>query len=120
VLDEYPCGAGGSYVGIASDGDMFACHRFVGDHTARLGDVASGIDPQAQSAWLEARNLRFQEPCTGCWARHLCGGGCHFEVAHRGRASCDYIRGWLDYCLGAYARLAGSANESVVRLLAGH
>jgi uncharacterized protein len=24
---------------------------------------------------------------------------------HRGRPACDYIRGWLEYCIGAYARL---------------
>jgi uncharacterized protein len=47
-----------------------------------------------------------QEPCTQCWARYLCGGGCHHESIHRGRPSCDYIRGWLHYCLGAYLRLS--------------
>jgi uncharacterized protein len=26
-------------------------------------------------------------------------------VIHRGRPACDYIRGWLHYCLGAYVRL---------------
>jgi uncharacterized protein len=120
ALDEYPCGAGGSYIGVAADGDMFACHRFVGDGAARLGDVTAGLDADAQSAWLAARNLRFQAPCTSCWARHLCGGGCHFEVAHRGRTACDYIRGWLDYCLGAYSRLAESKNDQFAQLLAGH
>ena len=29
---------------------------------------------------------------------------CH-EVIHRGRPACDYIRGWLHYCLEAYLRL---------------
>lgn len=105
VPDEYPCGAGGSYLGVAADGEMFACHRFVGKRSARLGDVATGVDSDAQETWLASRNLRFQVPCTTCWARHLCGGGCHYEVDQRDRPACDYIRGWLDYCLGAYARL---------------
>ena len=35
----------------------------------------------------------------------MCGGGCHHEVISRGRPACDYIRGWLHWCLGAYARL---------------
>jgi uncharacterized protein len=35
----------------------------------------------------------------------LCGGGCHHEVIHRGRPACDYIRGWLHYCLEAWLRL---------------
>jgi uncharacterized protein len=36
----------------------------------------------------------------------MCGGGCHYEVIHRGRPACDYIRGWLHYCLQAYVRLS--------------
>jgi uncharacterized protein len=47
-----------------------------------------------------------QAPCSSCWARYLCGGGCHYEAIHRGRPACDYIRGWLDYALGAYVRLS--------------
>jgi uncharacterized protein len=27
-------------------------------------------------------------------------------VIHRGRPACDYIRGWLHYCLEAYARVS--------------
>jgi uncharacterized protein len=27
-------------------------------------------------------------------------------VLNRERRACDYIRGWLHYCLGAYARLS--------------
>jgi uncharacterized protein len=115
--DEYPCGAGGSYVGVSADGGMYACHRFVGDAVGRLGDVAKGIDPERQAAWLSSRNLRFQEPCRTCWARHLCGGGCHFEVMRRGRPACDYIRGWLDYCLGAYIRLHATSAATLAMAL---
>lgn len=45
-------------------------------------------------------------PCNGCWARYLCGGGCYQEVAKRGRVGCDYIRGWLAFCLASYAELS--------------
>src|SRR5262245_15719065 len=103
--DEYPCGTGGSYLGMSADGRFYACPRFVDDQDAGMGDVKSGLDPGKQSDWLAARNVRFQEPCRSCWARHLCGGGCHYEVINRGRTACDYIRGWLHYCLGAYVRL---------------
>ena len=27
----YPCGAGAGYLGVSADGDLAACHRFVGD-----------------------------------------------------------------------------------------
>jgi uncharacterized protein len=29
----------------------------------------------------------------------------------RGRVACDYIRGWLDYCLQAYVRLLGPRKD---------
>jgi uncharacterized protein len=102
----YPCGAGGGYLGVSTSGGLFACHRFVEDAAAAMGDVERGVDRDRQRRWLAERRVDRQEPCRSCWARYLCGGGCHYEVIHRGRPACDYIRGWLDYALGAYARLS--------------
>jgi uncharacterized protein len=101
----YPCGAGAGYLGVSADGALSACHRFVGDAAGDMGSVFDGIDRGRQVRWLTDRHVHRQEPCSGCWARYLCGGGCHHEVIHRGRPACDYIRGWLHYCLGAYLRL---------------
>jgi uncharacterized protein len=105
----YPCGAGGGYFGVAADGDLYACHRFVEDPKAQFGDVWKGVDKDAQTRWLKQRHVHVQAPCSSCWARYLCGGGCHHEVIHRGRPACDYIRGWLDYSLKAYVRLRAAA-----------
>jgi uncharacterized protein len=103
----YPCGAGGGYLGVAADGELYACHRFVEDPNAQFGDVWNGVDGSTQKRWLEQRHVHVQSPCSSCWARYLCGGGCHHEVIYRGRPACDYIRGWLDYSLKAYVRLRG-------------
>ena len=102
----YPCGAGAGYLGVGADGGLYACHRFVGDAVGSLGDVATGIDHVSRNRWLDTRAVDRQEPCRSCWARYLCGGGCHHEVIHRGRPACDYIRGWLHYALQAYVRLS--------------
>ena len=102
----YPCGAGAGYLGVSADGELAACHRFVGDAKGAMGALATGIDLGRQAAWLRARHVHRQEPCIDCWARYLCGGGCHHEVIRRGRPACDYIRGWLHYCLQAYLRLS--------------
>lgn len=101
----YPCGAGAGYLGVSAEGELAACHRFVGDEAGAMGDLSSGVDPARQAPWLAERHVHRQEPCRSCWARYLCGGGCHHEVIHRGRPACDYIRGWLHYCLQAYIRL---------------
>lgn len=100
----YPCGAGAGYLGVAADGELAACHRFVGDEAGAMGTVAE-IDRGKQNRWLAERHVHRQEPCRSCWARYLCGGGCHHEVLQRGRPACDYVRGWLHWCLGAYATL---------------
>jgi uncharacterized protein len=101
----YPCGAGAGYFGVSADGELSACHRFVNDATGTMGSVVGGVDVDRQARWLTDRHVHRQEPCRSCWARYLCGGGCHHEVIHAGRPACDYIRGWLHYCLGAYVRL---------------
>jgi uncharacterized protein len=105
----YPCGAGAGYFGVSAEGALSACHRFVGDDAGAMGSVQEGVDRGRQMRWLTGRHVHRQEPCNSCWARYLCGGGCHHEVIHRGRPACDYIRGWLHYCLGAYLRLSAAA-----------
>lgn len=106
----YACGAGGGYFGVSADGDLFACHRFVEDDVAAMGNVHDGPDARRE-AWLAERHVHNQSPCNTCWARYMCGGGCHHEVIHRGRPACNYIRGWLDYCLQAYVRLSAARPD---------
>jgi uncharacterized protein len=108
----YPCGAGAGYLGVSADGALSACHRFVGDEDGAMGDLSAGIDDARRARWLAERHVHVQQPCAGCWARYLCGGGCHHEVIRRGRPACDYIRGWLHYCLEAYLRLSGRIEIS--------
>ncbi|MFG6486210.1 radical SAM protein [Roseateles sp. BYS78W] len=107
----YPCGAGAGYFGVSAEGQLSACHRFVGDEAGAIGDLASGVDRPRQVQWLAERHVHRQSPCSDCWARYLCGGGCHHEVIARGRGACDYIRGWLHYTLGAHRRLAQAAPQ---------
>jgi uncharacterized protein len=108
----YPCGAGAGYLGVSAEGELSACHRFVGDEDGAMGSLDDGVDLSRQADWLAARHVHRQEPCQSCWARYLCGGGCHHEVIRRGRPACDYIRGWLHYCLEAYLRLSAEPGTA--------
>jgi uncharacterized protein len=101
----YPCGAGAGYMGVSADGELSACHRFVNEPAGRMGDLTNGINPILQNDWLASRHVHNQEPCHQCWARYLCGGGCHHEVLEKGRTACDYIRGWLHYTMQAHERI---------------
>jgi uncharacterized protein len=107
----YPCGAGAGYFGVSASGGLFACHRFVDNDAGRMGDVDAGLDREKRQAWLADRHVHRQEPCSKCWARYLCGGGCHHEVIFRGRPACDFIRGWLHYCMAAYVNIAERRPE---------
>lgn len=108
----YPCGAGAGYLGVSAEGELAACHRFVGDDAGAMGSLLAGVDGERRAAWLAERHVHRQEPCRGCWARYLCGGGCHHEVIRRGRPACDYIRGWLHYCLEAYLRCSARPEHA--------
>ncbi|MGB3182687.1 MAG: radical SAM protein [Cyclobacteriaceae bacterium] len=101
----YPCGAGAGYMGVSAEGELSACHRFVNDTDGQMGNLTDGPDADRQNTWLADRHVHQQSPCTQCWARYLCGGGCHHEVIDKGRTACNYIRGWLHYALQAHDRL---------------
>lgn len=105
-----PCGAGYGYVSVDVDGAYATCHRTVGDTRFRVGAPAA-LDDDARRRFLAPRLVDRQEPCRSCWARYLCGGGCHAEVAQVGRDNCDMIRGWLDYCLGRYPAVRAGFPE---------
>jgi uncharacterized protein len=107
----YPCGAGAGYMGVSADGDLAACHRFVNEPAGKMGHVSEGVDATLQNEWLASRHVHQQSPCNQCWARYLCGGGCHHEVLDKGRHACDYIRGWLHYTIQAHERLSRLAPD---------
>ena len=100
----FPCSAGGGYFSVSSDGNWFACHRAIGDRAYHMGDN-SGLDSARRSEFLQRRHVEAQVDCQRCWARYLCGGGCHQEAAARTISSCDFIRGWLEHCIRIYGEL---------------
>jgi uncharacterized protein len=99
-----PCGSAASYVSVSARGEYFTCHRTVDDPRFSLGSTNQGLSSERRESFLRARHVDRQEPCRSCWARYLCGGGCHAEVLSAGRSGCDYIRGWLEYCMRSYDR----------------
>jgi uncharacterized protein len=107
AASPYPCGAGGGYFSVDSKGDWYACHRAIGDAAYRLGDAVR-LDQHRRGQFLRERHVHSQTDCSACWARYLCSGGCHQEAAARSVAGCNFIRGWLDFCLKAYCELSAS------------
>ena len=104
ACSPYPCGAGGGYFSVSTDGTWYACHRAIGDADFALGNNA-GLDTTKRETFLQLHHVHQQTPCQTCWARYLCSGSCHQEAMARSTASCDFIRDWLDFCLSAYCAL---------------
>lgn len=107
----YPCGAGGGYFSVATDGEWFACHRAIGDPRFALDDGRGGVDVERQRRFLVEHHVHHAEPCRSCWARYLCSGGCHHEAGSRTDAACDAIRSWLEFCLDAYCAVSARRPE---------
>jgi uncharacterized protein len=100
-LQRVPCAAGRAFAGVAPDGSLYPCFRFVGLADYRLGHTSNGPEPTAAAAFRRSagRPWEEREPCSSCWAAPLCGGPC-FAVAEMlgpGEGQplplhCEYIR----------------------------
>jgi uncharacterized protein len=71
------CGASAGYVAIGADGKIYPCHRFVGKTDYVIGDVYEGITREDIRDKFVSAHVRNKKKCMGCWARYICGGGCH-------------------------------------------
>ena len=75
---RHGCGAGLGLVGVSVAGDIYLCHRFVGQDGYKLGSVfAPGL---AREEYLASQLERSGE-CAACFARYYCGGGCKHDNA---------------------------------------
>lgn len=121
-----PCGAATALAAADNKGDLYACHRLVGNDRFKIGSLAGGIDGEKRNALLHDFHPRGRAPCQSCWARYLCGGGCHHIAwlqSEKGPAPwqlsadfCDFLRGWYRLGLYTYARIADEAPEMLGRL----
>ena len=70
-----PCGAGRAMLGVSITGDLYPCHRFVGNEKFNLGNLDS-FDKASKETYVN--NYTENHPvCSKCWAKYHCGGrGC--------------------------------------------
>ena len=104
------CGAGGEYVAVTPDGEIYPCHQFVGREGWKLGDVFTGrLDESIREKFAEA-NVTKKQKCRDCWAKYYCSGGC-VANAHAANGSllepydmeCQMQRKRLECALAAVA-----------------
>jgi len=86
IWQDYPCGAGRSYVGFSVDGYIYPCHRFhkYGEEheeqnkKVRIGSIWEGFYPERQK-FLDYPVIR-KHQCKdglGCDIYNFCAGGCY-------------------------------------------
>jgi uncharacterized protein len=119
----YHCNAGSNLLAVTAEGDVYPCHRFVGEEAFCMGNVS---DPQLRERprYREMRQ-RFidltvdaRPVCSGCWARYLCGGACvkhawseHGDLAAPVERHCLYIKTVVEALLPELARVMGDPQQ---------
>jgi uncharacterized protein len=112
------CGAGYEYVAVTPHGELFPCHQLVGRSEYSLGDIRTGVKRKdLMKRFYEARVPR-KPACVSCWARYLCGGGCHARAAYStgdllkpDPLSCDFMKTRLEYALYAQYSLSNGGRR---------
>ncbi len=70
------CGAGFEYGAVTPDGDIFACHRLVGEEEFKMGTVDDTEFDIELADRFRDNNVENIEECKICWAKYFCSGGC--------------------------------------------
>ena len=100
------CGAGYQYLAVAPDGALYPCHQFVGHPEYCLGDLDRGIRRPDLQERFRQMHVFAKPACRSCWARFLCGGGCHAQAALAAGGSLE--RPYPLTCKLVQARLEGA------------
>ncbi len=70
------CDLGRSTLAIAANGDIYSCHRFVGQEPYKLGSI---LENQFDNSRHQTNFLDHNEDCNDCFARYYCAGGCQHD-----------------------------------------
>ena len=74
------CSASCTNFSVATNGDIFPCHRFNGMSQWKLGSLESGIDiGKCRDFWLRYNDC-IKDHCGNCWAYPFCNGPCPWEL----------------------------------------
>jgi uncharacterized protein len=71
---DHSCGAGTTYVSVSLSGDVFLCHRFLGNKAYRLGNIY--LENLDRNSYLR-KPANFIEKCSNCISSYICPGGCY-------------------------------------------
>jgi len=103
---ETGCGAGYEYVSVTPSGQVYACHQLIGKDEYKLGDVYHGISNHDIPKLFYVARVPNKLECAKCWARYLCGGGCHAsalmstgDIMKPDPLTCEMLKKRMEYAL---------------------
>jgi uncharacterized protein len=110
----YSCKAGRGYVAVDIKGDIYLCHRLVGEKKFLIGNVVDGsFETEIPEFIINEMNVARRTKCKKCWARHLCAGGCyavnhefHKDISKAPRIYCQEKKHSIKLALMVYANAA--------------
>ncbi|WP_068497786.1 PapB family radical SAM/SPASM ranthipeptide maturase [Paenibacillus kribbensis] len=106
------CGAGTNAAAVDVRGNLFPCHRFVGEDECSIGNLFDEDQLSRQYDFIKNSTVRNRTTCSGCWAKNLCGGGCHQEnFAENGNVNqpvsklCKVTKSFINATINLYLQL---------------
>ncbi|AOK90421.1 PapB family radical SAM/SPASM ranthipeptide maturase [Paenibacillus polymyxa] len=106
------CGAGTNAAAVDVRGNLFPCHRFVGEDECSIGNLFDEDPLSKQYNFIENSTVRNRTTCSKCWAKNLCGGGCHQEnFAENGNVNqpvgklCKVTKNFINATIKLYLQL---------------
>ncbi|TAN61663.1 SPASM domain-containing protein [bacterium] len=120
------CGVAGTYLGVASNGDIYPCFRHLGLNGYGLGNVSKGADNDKRQVYLgrEAADVDTRKGCRECWARYLCGGACYADTVVYGKDKlmpysphCDFWRVEISAAIKLYYEILQTDPSYCLTLL---
>lgn len=84
---ELICSAGGSYITVMSDGNIFSCAHLMNDSQYIIGNIndVKGIDLNSYN--FTPKKVTEINECQNCWAKNLCNGGCPSQKVSLGKTA---------------------------------
>ncbi|MEQ1891138.1 MAG: radical SAM protein [Planctomycetota bacterium] len=103
------CGVGRNMTAITEKGDIYPCHRYVGEEAWKIGHLTTGVDREKLGQYYRQIFSGYDAHCSSCWARNICGGQCPWYLSRADgvvgtpdEPSCDAIREGAERTLWLY------------------
>jgi len=78
-MSVWHCGLGSGGIVISPSGNVYPCHRFVGERQFESGNVLNGLNVEKLLGYRRDLHIKDIKGCRSCWMRYLCTGSCYAE-----------------------------------------